>query len=129
MNEFKPILYADGYLPIEDHGLIGDGSTAALVGRNGGISWLCVPRFDSPPLFSRLLDVKHGGSFTIVPEGLIESRQYYLSDTAVLVTEMRSSTGVVRVTDALTLRQGANLTEDVAAGRCELVRAVESLQG
>jgi len=129
MSEFKAVIYKDGYLPIEDHGLIGDGSTAALVGRNGGISWLCVPRFDSPPLFSRLLDAKHGGSFTVVPEGLIDSRQYYLSDTAVLVTEMRSSTGVVRVTDALTLRQGANLTEDATAGRSELVRAVESLQG
>src|SRR5262245_3355782 len=129
MSEFKPVVHKDGYLPIEDHGLIGDGSTAALVGRNGGISWMCVPRFDSPPLFSRLLDAKHGGSFTVVPEGLVESRQYYQTDSAVLVTEMRSTAGVVRVTDALTLRQGANLTEDAAAGRGELVRAVESLQG
>src|SRR5262245_1337904 len=125
MSEFKPVVHKDGYLPIEDHGLIGDGSTAALVGRNGGSSWMCVPRFDSPPLFSRLLDAKHGGSFTVVPEGLVESRQYYQTDSAVLVTEMRSTAGVVRVTDALTLRQGANLTEDAAAGRGELVRAVE----
>ncbi len=129
MNEFKLITYAAGYLPIEDHGLIGDGSTAALVGRGGAISWMCAPRFDSPPLFCRLLDAQRGGAFTIAPEGLIESRQYYEPDTVALVTEMRSATGLVRLTDALLLRQGADLTEDAAAGRCELLRSVEALQG
>jgi GH15 family glucan-1,4-alpha-glucosidase len=48
MDEFKHITYSGGYLPIEDHGLIGDGSTAALVGRDGAISWMRAPRFDSP---------------------------------------------------------------------------------
>jgi GH15 family glucan-1,4-alpha-glucosidase len=60
---------------------------------------------------------------------MVESRQYYEPDTAVLVTEMRGPAGSVRVTDALTLRQGANLTEDAAAGRCELLRSVEALSG
>ncbi len=129
MNEFKRVLFTDGYLPIEDHGLIGDGTTAALVGRDGAISWLCVPRFDSPPLFCRLLDAHRGGAFTVAPEDLIESRQYYEPDNAVLVTEMRSSGGLVRVTDALMLRQGADLREDTPAGRCELVRMVEAVQG
>ncbi|MGE0130519.1 MAG: glycoside hydrolase family 15 protein [Blastocatellales bacterium] len=129
MIQFKPVSYTDGYLPIEDHGLIGDGSTAALVGRDGAVSWLCAPRFDSPPLFCRLLDAQRGGAFTIAPEGLIESRQYYEADTAVLVTEMRGRDGIVRVTDALTLRRGADLREDVAAGRNELVREVEAIHG
>ena len=129
MEEFKPVSYAGGYLPIEDHGLIGDGSTAALVGRDGAISWMCAPRFDSPPIFCRILDARRGGAFTIAPEGMIESRQYYEPDTAVLVTEMRGPAGSVRVTDALTLRQGADLTEDAAAGRCELLRSVEALSG
>src|SRR5215470_3136371 len=129
MNEFKPVSYADGYLPIEDHGLIGDGATAALVGRDGAVSWMCAPRFDSPPIFCRILDARRGGAFTIAPEGLIESRQYYEADTAALVTEMRGPSGSVRVTDALTLRQGADLTEDAAAGRCELLRSVEALSG
>src|SRR5215475_12956481 len=129
MNQFKPVSYTDGYLPIEDHGLIGDGSTAALVGRDGAISWMCAPRFDSPPLFCRILDAGRGGAFTVAPENLIESRQFYEPDTAVLVTEMRCPTGLLRVTDALTLRQGADLTEDATAARSELVRIVEALQG
>jgi GH15 family glucan-1,4-alpha-glucosidase len=129
MDEFKPISYAGGYLPIEDHGLIGDGSTAALVGRDSAISWMCAPRFDSPPIFCRILDARRGGAFTIAPEGMIESRQYYERDTAVLVTEMRGPAGAVRVTDALTLRQGADLTEDSVAGLGELVRSVEALRG
>jgi GH15 family glucan-1,4-alpha-glucosidase len=129
MNEFKPIFYTDGYLPIEDHGLIGDGATAALVGRDGAVSWMCAPRFDSPPIFCRILDARRGGAFTIAPEGLVESRQYYEPDTAVLVTEMRGPEGLIRVTDALTLRQGADLMEDTSAGRGELLRVVEAVEG
>src|SRR5215475_13558782 len=129
MDEFRPVSYAGGYLPIEDHGLIGDGSTAALIGRDGAISWMCAPRFDSPPIFCRILDARRGGAFTIAPEGLVESRQYYEPDTAVLVTEMRGPEGLIRVTDALTLRQGADLMEDTSAGRGELLRMVEAVEG
>jgi alpha,alpha-trehalase len=129
VTTFSPIRYLEGYLPIEDHGLIGDGTTAALVGRDGSIAWMCVPRFDSPPLFCGLLDAQRGGNFTIAPEEMTESRQYYESDTGVLVTEMRCASGLVRLTDALTLRSGAELSEDAAAGRRELVRSVSVLHG
>jgi len=53
MASFLPLQYADSYLTLEDHGLIGDGTTAALVGRDGVIAWLCLPRFDSTPVFCR----------------------------------------------------------------------------
>jgi alpha,alpha-trehalase len=119
----------DGYLPIEDHGLIGDGTTAALVGCDGAVSWMCVPRFDSEPLFCGLLDARRGGAFTVAPEPLVSSRQYYEPDTGVLVTEMSAPEGRVRVTDALTLRSGADLSEDTAAGRGELLRRIEVLGG
>lgn len=119
----------DGYLPIEDHGLIGDGTTAALVGRDGAVSWMCVPRFDSEPLFCGLLDARHGGAFLVAPEPLVASRQYYEPDTGVLVTEMRGPEGRVRVTDALTLRSGADLSEDAPAGRGELLRVIRVLDG
>lgn len=129
MATFAPLHYIDGYLPLEDYGLIGDGSTAALVGRDGTISWMCVPRFDSPPLFCGLLDAKRGGAFTIAPEGIVEARQFYEPDSAVLITELRSRTGLVRLTDALPLRSGADLTEDISASRCELLRSVQVLEG
>lgn len=129
MTPFSPLRLVDGYLPIEDHGLLGDGSTAALVGRDGAVSWLCVPRFDSPPLFCRLLDSQRGGAFTVSPEGLVESNQRYEPDTGVLVTEMKSSSGLVRITDTLTLRSGADLSDGTPATRSELLRSVAVLQG
>jgi alpha,alpha-trehalase len=124
-----PIKAGHPYLPIRDHGLIGDGATAALVGRDGTISWLCAPRFDSAPLFCSILDPDRGGRFTVAPDGLRESAQRYVEDTGVLVTEMRTDSGSVRVTDAMTLRSGANLAEDAPAARGELLRRVEVLEG
>jgi alpha,alpha-trehalase len=126
---FRPVRFRDGYLPLEDLGLIGDGSTVALAGLDGSIRWLCLPRFDSEPLMCGLLDRDHGGRFSITPDGLTEARQRYEPDTGVLVTELRSATGLVRVTDALALRPGADLTDDVPAGRGELVRSVVVLHG
>ncbi|WP_031518602.1 glycoside hydrolase family 15 protein [Streptomyces sp. NRRL F-5123] len=126
---FRPVRRRDGYLPLEDHGLIGDGTTAALVGLDGSISWMCLPRFDSDPLFCGLLDRARGGHFTVAPEDVVEARQRYEPDTGVLVTELRGRTGTVRVTDALVLRSGADLTDDVPAGRAQLVRSAVVLAG
>ncbi|MBI2820182.1 MAG: glycoside hydrolase family 15 protein, partial [Acidobacteria bacterium] len=128
-SPFAPIRSVENYLPLEDHGLIGDGDTAALVGRDGAISWLCVPRFDCPPLFCGILDAQRGGVFRIAPENLAESRQYYEGDSGVLVTEMRGDAGLVRLTDALLLHAGADLREDASAGRRELLRWVAALKG
>lgn len=97
---------------------MGDGATDALVGRDGAVSWLCVPRFDSPPPFCGLLNARRGGRFVVAPEDLVESRQFYEPDTRLLVAEMRGrSRTVVRVTDAMTLRSGADLAEDGTARR------------
>jgi GH15 family glucan-1,4-alpha-glucosidase len=126
---FTRIDRTDGYLPIADHGLIGDGATAALVGRDGAVVWLCVPRFDSPPIFAGVLDAARGGAFRLAPDDLVESRQYYEPDTGVLVTEMRGASGLIRVSDALALASGADLTEDVPASRRELWRQVHVLSG
>ena len=129
MNRFTPLVYKNGYLPIEDHGLIGDGATAALVGRDGGIWWMCIPRFDSPPLFASLLDRQHGGRLTLALADLKETSQSYVPGTGVLVTEMRSGSARVSITDALTLRAGADLGEDADAGRQELIRSIAVIEG
>ncbi|WP_280336608.1 glycoside hydrolase family 15 protein [Nocardia wallacei] len=126
---FRPVRRVDGYLPLEDYGLIGDGATAALAGVDGSIPWLCVPRFDDEPLFCGLLDHARGGAFTVAPVELREGRQRYLPDTGVLETELHCATGVVRLTDALVLRSGADLGEDAAADRAELVRSARVIEG
>ena len=126
---FRPVRRRDGYLALEDLGLIGDGTTSALVGLDGSISWLCLPRFDSEPLFCGLLDHARGGCFRVVPEEVIEARQRYESDTAVLVTEMRSPTGLLTVNDALALRPGTDLSDDAPAGRQELIRSAVVVDG
>jgi hypothetical protein len=69
MTEFMPVKAMNGYPPIEDHGLIGNGATAALVGLDGAIDWLCVPRFDSFPLFCRLLVDRRGVALIIAQVG------------------------------------------------------------
>jgi len=126
---FRPLTRLDGYLPLEDLGLIGDGSTTALVGRDGTVTWMCVPNFDSEPLFCGLLDHDAGGGFTVAPDDLQESRQRYEPDTGVLITEMRTADGVVRLTDGLVLRSGADLTDDAPANRSELVRSAVVVSG
>jgi GH15 family glucan-1,4-alpha-glucosidase len=126
---FRPVRRAAGYPRLEDLGLIGDGTTAALVGLDGSIPWLCLPRFDSEPLLCGLLDHTTGGDFTLTAEDLVEARQRYEPDTAVLVTELRGPAGLVRITDALALRAGADLTDDAGASRAELVRSALVLDG
>jgi alpha,alpha-trehalase len=133
MLELKPgfrRLHRKGDYPrLEDIGLIGDGTTAALVSLDGSISWLCLPRFDSEPVFCGLLDAAKGGHFLAAPEHIVEARQYYEPDTAVLHTEFRTTHGRVRVTDAMAVRPGADLTDDAPGGRSELVRSAVVLDG
>ncbi|WP_119067616.1 glycoside hydrolase family 15 protein [Rubrobacter indicoceani] len=87
------------YLPIEDHGVIGDLHTAALVGTDGTIDWLCLPAFDSPSVFCSILDDEKGGHFKLHPSNKSRSQQLYLPETNVLMTRFLSSEGVAEVLD------------------------------
>jgi GH15 family glucan-1,4-alpha-glucosidase len=96
-------------LRIEDYGIIGDTQTAALVGRDGSIDWLCLPRFDSPACFARLLGDEPNGFWRIAPApsaGEVRAvTRRYREDTLVLETEFETSSGVVRLVDCMPVRE------------------------
>jgi GH15 family glucan-1,4-alpha-glucosidase len=86
--------------PLEDYALIGDTQTAALVGRDGSIDWLCVPRFDSGSCFAKLIGDDDHGRWLIAPEGEVTATsRRYRGKTMVLETEMTTDEGTVRITD------------------------------
>ncbi len=88
------------YLPIEHHGIIGDLHTAALVGIDGTMDWLCLPGFDSPSLFASILDDRKGGSFRVAAASAqARRRQMYLPDSNILVTRFLTPDGVGEVVD------------------------------
>ncbi|WAX80227.1 trehalase-like domain-containing protein [Streptomyces sp. KMM 9044] len=90
---------------------------------------MCVPRFDSSPLFCGLLDADRGGLFLITPEDLRSSEQWYVEETAVLVTRTCSTTGVIDVTDAFSLRSESFLEKGVPAANGALPRRVRVVAG
>jgi len=114
----------DDYPAIEDHGLIGDLQTAALITRDGTIDWFCAPRFDSPSIFAGLLDTEKGGYFSIRPEGTeYVAKQLYLPGTAILITRFLSADGVGEVVDFMPVTGGT------AVDQHRLVRLVRVVRG
>jgi GH15 family glucan-1,4-alpha-glucosidase len=94
------------YQPIENHGVIGDMHTVALVGTDGSIDWCCLPRFDSPSVFAAILDDRKGGYFRLASIHDSHNKQMYLPDTNVLVTRFLSAEGVGEVTDFMPVQDG-----------------------
>ncbi len=93
-------------LRIEDYAMIGDCRTAALVGRDGSIDWLCLPRFDSGACFAALLGGPENGRWKLAPADQVEVRKVerrYRPGSMVLEMEFRTSSGVVRITDAMAM--------------------------
>ena len=106
---------------IEDYALIGDCKSAALVGRDGSIDWLCWPRFDSPACFAGLLGNSENGRWLIRPrQPVVETRRRYRPGTLVLDTEFRSSHGGAVVTDFMIPGDGAYLVRIVTGLRGRL---------
>ena len=91
-------------LPIEDYALIGDGHTAALVGSDGSIDWLCLPRFDSGACFAALLGSTDHGRWAIAPRDATTTvRRRYRDGTLILETDFETESGAVRVIDCMPL--------------------------
>ncbi|MBB3724170.1 glycoside hydrolase family 15 protein [Nonomuraea dietziae] len=112
------------YLPIADHGLIGDLRTTALVGANGTIDWYCCPRFDSPSVFAALLDSDKGGSFELAAEVRATTKQFYFPDTNVLITRFYANDGVGEIQDFMPIAD-----ESPEPGRHRLIRRVTCVRG
>ncbi|HEV2075103.1 MAG TPA: glycoside hydrolase family 15 protein, partial [Thermoleophilaceae bacterium] len=107
-------------LRIEDYALVGDTQTAGLVGRDGSLDWLCMPRFDSAACFAALLGDEGNGRWVIAPRGRVRrTNRRYRDGTLVLETEMETEDGTVRLVDCMPPR-------DVVP---DMVRVVEGLSG
>src|SRR5262245_485614 len=112
------------YQPIENYGLIGNLHTAALVGIDGSIDWLCIPRFDSPSVFGAILDDQKGGRFRISPTGdNIRHKQHYWPNTNVLITRFMHADGIGEIADYMPVGGGG------AAPKDQLVRRVRMVHG
>ena len=112
--------HADGPSNIEDYGLIGDCTTAALVGRNGSIDWLCWPRFDSPACFAGLLGDETHGRWRICPaeaDAEAGSRRSYIGDSMILETAFETSEGSFSVIDFMPMDQSRSSIVRIVVGR------------
>jgi GH15 family glucan-1,4-alpha-glucosidase len=108
--------------PIENHAIVGDLNTIALVALNGAIDFMCFPRFDSPSIFASLLDPERGGEFRISPElNGAKRKQLYLPDSNILLTRFLAEDGVLEISDFMPVGEVAPVHN--------LVRRVKSVRG
>jgi GH15 family glucan-1,4-alpha-glucosidase len=115
---------AGRYLPIEEHGIVGDLRTVALVGTNGTVDWYCPSRFDSPSLFGSLLDARRGGHFSLCSRTSGRPKQMYLPDTNILVTRFLGADAVGEVIDFM-----VPVTSPARRARDLLVRQARAVRG
>jgi GH15 family glucan-1,4-alpha-glucosidase len=110
------------YRPIENYGVIGDLSTAALVGMDASIDFMCFPRFDSPTIFAAMLDYRNGGCFQLAPKtGEFKNRQRYLPDTNILLTRFLGESAIAAISDYMAMEHLGH--------RHNLVRRVKVVRG
>ena len=119
---------AGASMPIASYGMLSDCNTAALVGRDGSIDWLCLPRFDSPAVFARILD-PDAGHWSITPSAAFTTERRYADGSLVLETTFTTGTGVVRLRDALVVAEGQRRHDLGHDSPHELCRSVEGVAG
>ncbi|MCL6668163.1 glycoside hydrolase family 15 protein [Streptomyces panaciradicis] len=112
------------YLPIAEHGLIGDLRSVALVGTDGTIDWYCCSAFDAPSVFAAILDAERGGSFELAASVPAKTKQFYFPDTNVLITRFFTEDGVGEVQDFMPVNG-----DEVEVERHRLIRRVVCVRG
>ncbi|PIL34777.1 hypothetical protein GSI_02564 [Ganoderma sinense ZZ0214-1] len=126
MNICQPDAGGRGYIPLADHGLIGNLHTAALISIDGSVESYCVPNFDSPSVFARILDKDKGGHFSITPTVPFTTKQSYLPNSNILQTKYLNEDGVAAVTDFLPRQPSSATARPLLAW---LIRRVEVIRG
>ncbi|MBV6622559.1 MAG: glycoside hydrolase family 15 protein [Rivularia sp. (in: Bacteria)] len=114
------------FTPIEDYGIIGNCHTAALIDSRGSIDWLCLPRFDSPSIFARILD-RGGGEWSISPATTFTSTHQYIDETNVLETTFICESGKISLLDFMAITSTESKQPQAAPGR--LIRIVKAIEG
>ncbi|KAI5995051.1 glycoside hydrolase family 15 protein [Pisolithus albus] len=127
MNVQDPSVERD-YIPIADHAIIGNLRTAALVSLDGSVESYCIPNFDSPSVFARILDKYKGGHFSITPTVQFTTKQNYLPNSNILQTKFLNDEGVVNVTDFLPRHENGDTPLFWLVRRVEVIRGVASLR-
>jgi GH15 family glucan-1,4-alpha-glucosidase len=114
--------------PIAEYALLSDCSSAALLHRDGSIDWLCLPRFDSPSVFARILD-ERAGHWSIHPTAAFTVQRRYLPGTLAIETTFTTDGGVLRLVDAMATREGQRGHDLGFDAPHELLRLVEGVEG
>lgn len=120
----------DGFLPLREYALMGDGRSCAVVGSDGAIDWWALPTMADDPVFGAILDPDRGGRLVVQPVGEFSTTRRYVEGTGVLETTFHTASGSVRLTDALTLSDGMPAWSELArrvegvTGEVELVWAI-----
>src|SRR6202790_2551963 len=119
-----------GYLPIEEHGIVGDLRTVALIGTDGTVDWYCPSRFDAPSLFGALLDARKGGYFSLTSRtGYARPKQLYLPDTNILMTRFQGKKAVGEVIDFMVPETRATgRARDLLVRHCLAVRGTATFE-
>lgn len=118
------------YRPISDYAVIGNTHSAALIGRDGSIDWCCLPHFDSPAVFCRLLDARQGGYFKVGTTGAHRMSRHYAAHGAALETDFSTAGGAIRVADFMHSERLASSRLGIDNGHCHRVlRCVDGVDG
>lgn len=120
--------HTERYPPIGDYAIIGDSRSAALVSRDGGVDWLCWPRFDSASVFAALLDRRRGGRFVVRPTSSYRSGRRYLPGTVILETTFETDSGVLRLLDLMPVATEEEKRSELWPDH-EIMRCVECIEG
>ena len=123
-----PVHLDDHSTPIGDYGLLADCHSAALVSKEGSIDWLCLPRYDSPAVFTRLLD-QDAGHWSIRPAAPFEVVRRYLPGTLIVETTFTTDEGTIRLLDAMGFAEGQRGHDLGIDAPHELLRLVEGVAG